>query len=157
MKIFLIVIGKTSENYFKKAEEEYLKRLPKYIKLEYIIIPDIKNTKKLSELEQKKLEGDKIISKIPLGSHIVLLDDKGMEKSSKQFSSYIEKKMVHGTRNLVFIIGGPYGFSDVVYDLSNEKLSLSKLTFSHQMIRTIFLEQVYRAFTIMNNEPYHHE
>lgn len=157
MKIFLIVIGKTSENYFKKAEEEYLKRLTKYIKIEYITIPDIKNTKKLSEPEQKKLEGDKLISKIPIGSHVVLLDDKGMEKSSKQFSTYIEKKMVHGTRNLVFIIGGPYGFSDAIYNLANEKLSLSKLTFSHQMIRTIFFEQVYRAFTIMNNEPYHHE
>jgi 23S rRNA (pseudouridine1915-N3)-methyltransferase len=157
VKIVLIVIGKTSEAYFKKAEEEYLKRLKKYIKLEYITIPDIKNTKKLSNLEQKKLEGDQIISKIPVGSHLVLLDDKGMEKTSLQFSSYIEKKMIHGTRNLVFIIGGPYGFSEAIYDLAKEKISLSKLTFSHQMIRTIFFEQVYRAFTIMKNEPYHHE
>ena len=157
MKIVLIVIGKTTESYFKKSEEEYLKRLKKYIKLDYITIPDIKNTKKLSELEQKKQEGEKIISKIPSSSHIVLLDDKGMEKSSMQFSSYIEKKMIHGTKNLVFIIGGPYGFSEEVYSMAKEKLSLSKLTFSHQMIRTIFFEQVYRCFTIMNNEPYHHE
>lgn len=157
MKIVLIVIGKTTESYFNKSEEEYLKRLKKYIKLDYITIPDIKNTKKLSELEQKKQEGEKIISKIPSSSHIVLLDDKGMEKSSMQFSSYIEKKMIHGTKNLVFIIGGPYGFSEEVYSMAKEKLSLSKLTFSHQMIRTIFFEQVYRCFTIMNNEPYHHE
>lgn len=157
MKIVLIVIGKTTESYFKKSEEEYLKRLKKYIKLDYITIPDIKNTKKLSELEQKKQEGEKIISKIPSGSHLVLLDDKGMEKSSMQFSSYIEKKMVHGTKNLVFIIGGPYGFSEEIYATAKEKLSLSKLTFSHQMIRTIFFEQIYRCFTIMNNEPYHHE
>lgn len=157
MKIVLIVIGKTTESYFKKSEEEYLKRLKKYIKLDYITIPDIKNTKKLSELEQKKQEGEKIISKIPSGSHLVLLDDKGMEKSSMQFSSYIEKKMVHGTKNLVFIIGGPYGFSEEIYAMAKEKLSLSKLTFSHQMIRTIFFEQIYRCFTIMNNEPYHHE
>lgn len=157
MKIVLIVIGKTTESYFNKSEEEYLKRLKKYIKLDYITISDIKNTKKLSELEQKKQEGEKIISKIPSSSHIVLLDDKGMEKSSMQFSSYIEKKMIHGTKNLVFIIGGPYGFSEEVYSMAKEKLSLSKLTFSHQMIRTIFFEQVYRCFTIMNNEPYHHE
>lgn len=157
MKISLIVIGKTDAQYFNDAIKEYANRLIHYIPFELQVIPDIKNTKSLSLIQQKEKEGELILKNIQAGDYIVLLDERGKEFSSLQFSSYIEKKMHTIAKRLVFVVGGPYGFSDDVYQKASEKISLSKMTFSHQMIRLIFVEQLYRAMTILNNEPYHHE
>ncbi len=157
MKITLLVIGKTDSKYFSEAIAEYQKRLQHYIPFEMEVIPDLRNTKNLSEEQQKEKEGELILKLIQPGDYLVLLDDKGKEYSSVQFASYLEKKMHIINKRLIFVVGGPYGFSQKVYDAAKEKLSLSKMTFSHQMIRLIFTEQVYRAMTILNNEPYHHE
>lgn len=151
------MIGKTHKNFLIEGEDEYSKRLKKYISIQKIEIPDIKNAKSLSQSEIKKKEGDLILQKIDMGDLIVLLDEKGKEFTSLNFSKWIQDKMNHSVKSLVFIIGGAYGFSDEVYQRASEKIALSKMTFSHQMIRMIFLEQVYRAFSILNNEPYHHE
>ena len=155
MKIALIVIGKTDAGYFVEAINEYKNRLVHYIPFEMEVIPDIKNVKNLSESQQKEKEGDLILKALQPGDYLVLLDEKGKEFTSVQFSTYIERK-TH-TKRLVFVVGGPYGFSDAVYKAAAEKISLSKMTFSHQMIRLVFIEQLYRAMTILNNEPYHHE
>lgn len=157
MKVVLLVIGKTDASYFSEAINEYNKRLSHYIPFEIQIIPDIKNTKKLTTDQQKEKEGDLLLKNFSNGDHIVLLDEKGREYTSTQFASYIEKKMHIITKKLIFVIGGPYGFSKSVYDRANERITLSKMTFSHQMVRLIFTEQLYRAMTILNNEPYHHE
>lgn len=157
MKISLVVIGKTDANYFSEAIREYQNRLVHYIPFEMQVIPDIKNTKNLSESQQKEKEGELILKSLQAGDYLVLLDEKGKEFTSMQFASYLEKKMHTVSRRLVFVIGGPYGFSEAVYQAASEKVSLSKMTFSHQMIRLIFVEQIYRAMTILNNEPYHHE
>ncbi len=157
MKIGLIVIGKTDTDYFIKAIDEYKNRLVHYIPFEMEIIPDIKNVKNLSERQQKEKEGESILKALRPGDYIILLDEKGKEYTSVQFSSYLEKKTHTIPKRLIFIIGGPYGFSDAVYKAASEKISLSKMTFSHQMIRLIFIEQLYRAMTILHNEPYHHE
>lgn len=157
MKIKIIMIGKTHKNFLIEGEDEYSKRLKKYISVQKIEIPDIKNAKSLSQSEIKKKEGDLILQKIDMGDLVVLLDEKGKEFTSLNFSKWIQDKMNHSVKSLVFIIGGAYGFSDEVYQRASEKIALSKMTFSHQMIRMIFLEQVYRAFSILNNEPYHHE
>lgn len=157
MKIGLLVIGKTDARYFIEAIEEYKNRLEHYIPFEFCVIPDIKNTKNLTADQQKEKEGELLLKNIQAGDYVVLLDERGKEFSSMQFSTYIEKKTHTVAKRLVFIIGGPYGFSKEVYDKANEKISLSKMTFSHQMIRLIFIEQLYRAMTILNNEPYHHE
>lgn len=157
MKIALVVIGKTDAGYFVDAINEYKSRLIHYIPFEMDIIPDIRNVKNLSESQQKEKEGELILKTCQPGDYLVLLDEKGKEFTSMQFSSYIEKKMHVISRRLVFVVGGPYGFSEAVYKAASEKISLSKMTFSHQMIRLIFIEQIYRAMTILNNEPYHHE
>ena len=157
MKITLLAIGKTDSDYFIKGISEYTKRLEHYISFDTQIIPDIKNTKNLTIDQQKEKEGELILKNIQSGDYIVLLDDKGKEYTSMQFASYIEKKTHTVPKRLVFIIGGPYGFSKSVYEKANEKLTLSRMTFSHQMVRLIFVEQLYRAMTILNNEPYHHE
>ena len=157
MKIDLLSIGKTDNRLFKEIIDEYVKRLNYYIPFEDIYIPDIKNRKSISEVEQKNLEGDKLIKALELTDYIVLLDDKGKKFNSSGFANYIEKKMYTVPKRLVFIIGGPYGFSKSVYNIANEKISLSEMTFTHQMVRMIFTEQLYRAMTIINNEPYHHE
>lgn len=157
MKITLLVIGKTDAGYFIDAVNEYQKRLEHYIPFEIQVIPDIKNTKSLTSEQQKEKEGELILKSLQAGDYIVLLDDKGREYTSIQFANYIEKKTHTVSKRLVFIIGGPYGFSQAVYDMTNEKLTLSRMTFSHQMVRLIFVEQLYRAMTILNNEPYHHE
>ena len=151
MKIGLIVIGKTDAGYFVEAINEYKNRLTHYIPFEMEVIPDIKNVKNLSEAQQKEKEA------LQPGDYLVLLDEKGKEFTSMQFSTYLEKKMHTVPKRLVFVVGGPYGFSEAVYKAASEKISLSKMTFSHQMIRLIFIEQIYRAMTILNNEPYHHE
>lgn len=157
MKIALIVIGKTDAGYFVEAINEYKNRLVYYIPFEMEVIPDIKNVKNLSESQQKEKEGDLILKALQPGDYLVLLDEKGKEFTSVQFSTYIERKTHTVPKRLVFVVGGPYGFSDAVYKAAAEKISLSKMTFSHQMIRLIFIEQLYRAMTILNNEPYHHE
>ena len=157
MKIALIVIGKTDAGYFVEAINEYKNRLVHYIPFEMEVIPDIKNAKNLSESQQKEKEGELILKTLQPGDYLVLLDEKGKEFTSMQFSAYMERKPHTVPKRLVFVVGGPYGFSDAVYKSAAEKISLSKMTFSHQMIRLIFIEQIYRAMTILNNEPYHHE
>ena len=156
MKITLIALGKTDSKQLLSLQEDYCKRLKHYISFEMIIIPDIKNAKNRSEEQQKKAEGDEILKRISNSDSLVLLDENGKSLSSMGFSTYLQKKMNSGLKNLVFAIGGPYGFSEDVYNRSNEKLSLSKMTFSHQMVRLFFIEQLYRGFTILRNEPYHH-
>lgn len=157
MKIELAVIGKTSIGYLKQGIEEYIKRLKHYVPFEIKYIDDIKNTKNISEDQQKRTEGAKILSLLDKSDFVVLLDEHGKEYTSMQYSSYIQKRMLSGTKKVVFVIGGPYGFSQEVYDRANDKISFSKMTFNHEMIRLIFTEQLYRAYTIINHEPYHHE
>ena len=157
MKIVLLVVGKTVESHFIQGIEEYSKRLAHYVPFEIAVIPELRNTKSLSTDQQKEREADFILKSFLPGDYIVLLDEHGKELSSMQFAEYIEKKMHTTPRRLVFVVGGPYGFAQSVYTTAHEKISLSKMTFSHQMIRLIFTEQLYRAFTILNNEPYHHE
>lgn len=157
MKVKLICIGKTGKSYLIEAENEYLKRLSHYARVEKIEIPDIKGAKKLSKAEIKQKEGDLILQKIDASEQMILLDENGKTYSSVDFSKFLQKKFNHGGKGLVFIIGGAYGFSDEIYGRAAGKLSLSSMTFSHQMVRMIFLEQVYRAFTILKGEPYHHQ
>ncbi len=157
MKVILTAVGKTNNLNFKNAISDYQKRLKFYIPFEVEELPDIKNTKSMTEEEQKKREGEMLLKFFQEGDEVILLDDKGEEFSSMKFSAYIEKKSLSGLKRLVFVIGGPYGFSPEVYDRANGKVSLSKMTFSHQMVRLIFVEQLYRAMTILKGEPYHHE
>lgn len=157
MKISLLVVGKTVEPYFVQGIEEYSKRLAHYVPFETIVIPELRNTKSLSTDQQKEREADLILKALQPGDYIVLLDEHGKEFTSMLFAAYLEKKMANVARRLVFVVGGPYGFSDRIYQTAHEKISLSKMTYSHQMIRLIFTEQLYRAMTILNNEPYHHE
>lgn len=157
MKIILLVVGKTDSDYWREAQDEYQKRLVHYIPFEMVMIPDVKNVRNMSEAQQKENEGTLILKHLQAGDYVVLLDEKGKEYTSVQFASYLEKKMHAVTKRLVFVIGGPYGYSDAIYKAVQERLSLSKMTFSHQMIRPIFVEQIYRAMTILRNEPYHHE
>ena len=157
MKIKLIVIGKTDQGHLQEGIGMYHSRIPHYLPFEYQVIPDIKNTRKLSEVQQKEKEGELILSQIKAGDELILLDEKGKEFRSTEFARFLEKKMLGGVKNLIFVIGGPYGFSDAVYQKAAGKVSLSKMTFSHQLIRLIFSEQLYRALTILKGEPYHHE
>ena len=157
MKIELTVIGKTSIGYLKQGIDEYIKRLKHYVPFEIKYIDDIKNTKNISKDQQKRTEGAKILSLLDKSDFVVLLDEHGKEYTSVQYSSYIQKRMLSGAKKVVFVIGGPYGFSQEVYDRANDKISFSKMTFNHEMIRLIFTEQLYRAYTIINHEPYHHE
>ena len=135
----------------------YAKRLNHYVRFAITTIADVRNTKKLSETEQKRLEGEAILKLITDSDHLMLLDEHGAEYRSIEFADMLQRRMLSGTKRLVFLIGGPYGFSDAVYQRANSKISLSKMTFSHQIVRAIFTEQLYRAFTILKNEPYHHE
>lgn len=157
MKIELLVIGKTDAEYLKSGIAEYEKRLTRYCPYEMCVIPDIKNSKSMSEAVQKEREGELILSHIQNSDFVVLLDEHGKSFSSVKFANYIEQKMVAGTKRLILVVGGPYGFSDAVYSRANDKISLSAMTFSHQMVRLIFVEQLYRAMTILKGEPYHHE
>ena len=157
MKIKILAVGKTDDKNLEILIDKYLKRLKHYLSVSLEILPDVKNAKNLSEMEQKRIEGEAILKKVQSNDQVVLLDEKGKEFRSIEFSKFLQKKMNAGTRNLVLVIGGPYGFSDTVYQRANGKLSLSKMTLSHQMIRLFLVEQVYRAFTILRNEPYHHE
>lgn len=157
MKIKLLAIGKTDDKNLQTLIETYQNRLKHYIRFDIEIIPDIKNAKNLSESQQKDKEGELILKKLTSTDTLILLDEKGTEFRSIEFSRYLQKKMNSGIKQLVFAIGGPYGFSSSVYKKSAGKISLSKMTFSHQMIRLFVVEQLYRAFTILKNEPYHHE
>jgi len=157
VKILLLTIGNTDKQYMREGIDDYVKRLSFYLPFEMKVIPDIKNRSSYSTELQKEKEGQLILNQISSGDYLVLLDEHGNEYSSLEFSKWIEKKMIAGTRQLVFVIGGPYGFSNTVYQRSDIKISMSKMTFSHQMARMIFVEQIYRAMTIIKNEPYHHE
>lgn len=157
MRVALLLVGKTVNKHFVELIDDYASRVKHYISFDIITIPELKNTKNLSAEQQKQQEGELILKQLQAGDHIVLLDEHGKELRSIEFSKYMEQKMQTVSRRLVFIIGGPYGFSPDVYAKANEQLSLSKMTFSHQMIRLIFVEQFYRAMTIMRGEPYHHE
>jgi 23S rRNA (pseudouridine1915-N3)-methyltransferase len=156
MNYHLIAIGKTAERYYIEGENEYLKRLKRYCKLNYEIIPGIKGGAGKSENEIKKEEGKAILKKINSGDFLILLDEQGTEVSSVEFSEKIEHLQLGSHSDVKFVIGGAYGFSEDVYNRSDLKVSLSRMTFSHQMVRVIFLEQLYRAFTIIRREPYHH-
>jgi len=157
MTIKLIAIGKTDNKNLIALIEEYSKRLSFYIKFEFEIIPDIKNAKNLSENQQKEKEGEFILQKIGNQDDVILLDENGKQFTSINFADFLQKKMNSGIKNLVFVIGGLYGFSEAIYKRATGKISLSTMTFSHQMIRLFFIEQLYRGFTILKNEPYHHQ
>ena len=157
MKILLLTIGNTDKKYMKEGIDDYVKRLSFYLPFEIKVIPDLKNRSTLSEDLQKEKEGLLILNQVLSGDFLILLDERGTEFSSLEFSKWIEKKMIAGIRQLVFVIGGPYGFSKMVYQRSDFKIAMSQLTFSHQMVRMIFVEQIYRAMTIIKNEPYHHQ
>ena len=157
MKIQLWVVGKTTQDFVEHGLTEFCGRIKHYLPFEMQVIPDIKNTRNLSPEQIKEKEGEGILKAIQPGDYIVLLDEHGREFTSLQFSEYLERKTHTVSKSLVFIIGGPYGFSQKVQEAAQEKISLSKMTFSHQLIRLIFAEQLYRTMTIWNREPYHHE
>jgi 23S rRNA (pseudouridine1915-N3)-methyltransferase len=156
MKIKLIVVGKSAFDFVKEGESVYEKRLIHYLPFEKLVLPDIKNPKNLSLDELKKKEGELILSKITNQDFLVLMDENGSQFSSTNFANWLEQKVNEGTRSMVFVIGGAFGFSKEVYERANQLISLSKMTFSHQLVRVIFLEQLYRAQTILKGEPYHH-
>ena len=153
----LIVVGKTDMKEVEALVTMYTKRINHYVRFAITTIADVRNTRKLSEAEQKRLEGEAILRLINDSDHVALLDEHGAELRSIEFAELMQRRMSSGVKRLVYIIGGPYGFSDAVYQRANSKLSLSKMTYSHQLVRAIFTEQLYRAFTILKNEPYHHE
>ncbi len=157
MKITLLVIGKTDAAYLTEGIGEYLKRLNHYIPFELEVIPDIRNKKNMTPELQKIQEGELILAKLQPGRELHLFDENGSTFSSREFSKFIERKMLAGIKELVFVIGGPYGFPEKVYKNAASKISLSKMTFSHQMARLVCVEQFYRAFTILKGEPYHHD
>ena len=157
MNIRLLAIGKTDNKALQTLIDDYTKRLSFYVKFDLEIIPDIKNVKNLSEAQQKEKEGELILSKITPTDQLILLDENGKTFSSVGFSDFLQKKMNAGIKTLVFVIGGPYGFSETVYQKAHGKVSLSEMTFSHQMVRLFVIEQIYRGFTILRNEPYHHQ
>ena len=156
MKTFLILVGKTTDRHFQAGIDDYVGRIAHYMPFELTVIPELKNTKSLTEDQQKNAEGELILKQLQPSDTVVLLDERGRQLRSVEFARWLEQKR-NTTRRLVFIIGGPYGFSEAVYRRADEQLSLSPMTFSHQMIRLVFTEQVYRACTIIRGEPYHHE
>ena len=157
MKIVLLVVGKTNEKYLKEAIELFEKRIQHYISFEKNVIPELKNVKNLSVAQQKEKEAKAILKQIQDTDSLILLDEKGMQYDSIGFSDFLKQKMNAGLKRMVFVVGGPYGFAQEVYERSSAKIALSKMTFSHQMVRLIFMEQLYRAMTILKGEPYHHE
>ena len=157
MKIQLTVVGKTNQSFVQQGLDEFCNRLSHYFPFELEIIPDIKNAKSLSIEQQKVKEGELILQSLQPGDFIILLDECGKEFTSVKFAEFIEKKTHTGIKRLVFVVGGAYGFSSAVYETAHEKIALSKMTFPHQLIRLIFIEQLYRAMTILHHEPYHHD
>jgi 23S rRNA (pseudouridine1915-N3)-methyltransferase len=156
MKIALLLTGKTDNSFYAQAVDDYRKRVSHYLPFEITVIPDVKNSRNLSEPQQREKEGECILKALQPGDCCVLLDEKGKEYTSEGFAAFLENKIRTVRKRLVFVIGGPYGFSREVYDAASESMSLSRMTFSHQMVRLFFSEQLYRAMTILNNEPYHH-
>lgn len=156
MNITLIVVGKTTENYLEIGIAEYVKRMSHYTTFELVIIPALRAAKSMSQEQIRQAEGELILSRLATSDRLVLLDDKGFHPTSEQMAQWLQATINRGTRRLVLVVGGAYGFSPTLYDRAHDQLSLSRLTFSHQMVRLIFLEQLYRSFTILNNEPYHH-
>lgn len=157
MKVTLILNGKTEDDYIQKGITVFEQRLKHYVPFESIIIPALKNTKALSIEQQKQKEGELVLKQLQPSDRLILLDENGKEYTSVQFSAFIQQQMNSGIKNLVFVVGGPYGFSEDLYKRATGKISLSKMTFSHQMVRLFFAEQLYRAMTILKNEPYHHQ
>ncbi len=157
MKITLLVVGKTEDKYLLEGIEKYISRLKHYIGFNLLVISEIKNTKNLSEAQQKNKEAELILKLVSNPDQLILLDEKGKKYTSVQFSNYLNKQMVGSVQHLIFVIGGPYGFDEQVYKRANGSISLSDMTFSHQMVRLFFVEQLYRAFSILKGEPYHHE
>lgn len=156
MKITLLVVGKTTDTHIETLIQEYQKRLTHYLTFALQVIPELKNTKALTSEQQKQAEGEMIMKAVTSSADLILLDEHGKEFRSIEFADYVQKRMSSG-RDVVFVVGGPYGFSEAVYQRANGKISLSKMTFSHQMVRLFFVEQLYRAMTILKGEPYHHE
>ena len=157
MEIELLTVGKTTIRFVEDGIAEYSKRLKHYIPYSIKSLPDVKNASKLDPAKQKEAEGEKILDAISNSDFVVLLDERGKQYSSIEFSAFLEKQMISGRRKVVFVVGGPYGFSQPVYDRADSLLSLSKMTFNHEMVRLFFTEQIYRAMTILRGEPYHHE
>ena len=157
MKITLLVVGKTEDKYLIEGIEKYLARLKHYIGFNLIVIPELKNTKNLTEPQQKSKEAELILKQINNPDLVILMDEKGKKYTSVQFSDYLNKQMIGSVQQMIFVIGGPDGFDETVYSRANGKISLSDMTFSHQMVRLFFVEQLYRAFSILKGEPYHHE
>lgn len=157
MDIVLLTVGKTTISFVNEAIIEYEKRLKRYVPFSIVSIPDIKNTKSLTEEKQKQAEGEQILQRLSSGDFVVLLDERGKEFTSMEFAEYLQKQMSAGRKRTVFVVGGPYGFSREVYERADGKVSLSRMTFNHEMVRAFFTEQVYRAMTILRGEPYHHQ
>ncbi|HZX57602.1 MAG TPA: 23S rRNA (pseudouridine(1915)-N(3))-methyltransferase RlmH [Mucilaginibacter sp.] len=156
MKITLLLIGKTEDAYLREGISKYLNRLRHYARIDFVEIPELKNTKALTQEQHKAKESELILKKLLPTDQVILLDEKGVQLTSPQFADYLDKKAISSVSNLVFIVGGPYGFDQSVYQRANDKISLSRMTFSHQMVRLFFAEQLYRAYTIIKGEPYHH-
>lgn len=156
MKTVLLLVGKTQDKHFVAGINDYAERIGHYMPFEIKVIPELRNTKSLSEQQQKTQEGELLLKQLQPSDTVVLLDERGTEHRSVEFATWLQKKQ-NTARRLVFIIGGPYGFSETVYKRANEMVSLSRMTFSHQMVRLVFTEQIYRACTIIKGEPYHHE
>lgn len=157
MEIELLTVGKTTIRFVEDGIAEYSKRLKHYIPYSIKSLPDVKNASKMDQAKQKEAEGEKILETISNSDFVVLLDERGKQYSSIEFSAFLEKQMISGRRKVIFVVGGPYGFSKPVYDRADSLLSLSKMTFNHEMVRLFFTEQIYRAMTILRGEPYHHE
>jgi 23S rRNA (pseudouridine1915-N3)-methyltransferase len=157
VKIIFLLIGKTTDSYLIEAINEYTKRVKRYVSFGIIVLPELKNNRNLTFEQQKEKEGEAILSFISGSDEVILLDDKGKEVTSIEFSAMVQKKMIDSVKQVVFVVVGPYGFSPEVYQRANLLLSLSRMTFSHQLVRLIFMEQLYRSFTIIRGEPYHHE
>ncbi|MBN1820459.1 MAG: 23S rRNA (pseudouridine(1915)-N(3))-methyltransferase RlmH [Prolixibacteraceae bacterium] len=157
MKITLLVVGKTNSSYLNKGMEDYMQRLKHYVSFELKVIKDIKKGKTLTDELQKKTEGELILNFVNGSTQMILLDERGKSFTSEEFSSFIQKKMASGLKELVFVVGGAYGFSKDVYSSVKDRISVSSMTFPHELVRLIFLEQLYRAFTIIKGEPYHHD
>ncbi|MDR1698669.1 MAG: 23S rRNA (pseudouridine(1915)-N(3))-methyltransferase RlmH [Prevotellaceae bacterium] len=156
-KISFLIVGKTTENFVTEAITKYANRLKHYVSFDILVIPELKNTKNMPTDQQKQKEGEAILKSLTDTDEVILLDERGKTFSSIEFAGFLENKIASSAKRLVFVIGGAYGFSESVYNRANEKISLSKMTFSHQIIRLIFMEQLYRAMTIIKGEPYHHE
>ena len=156
MKITLLVVGKTTDAHIETLIQDYQKRLTHYVPFSMVVIPELKNTKSLTMEQQKLAEGELILRYLTPSTDMILLDERGREYRSVEFADFLQKKMSSG-RDVVFVVGGPYGFSEAVYERANGKISLSQMTFSHQMVRLFLIEQIYRAMTILRGEPYHHE